>query len=64
MSSGTRSSTSDGTGGIRYFSDESEDYKEYRRCHTSSRPSTNCKLMSVGPIGSLACQGPRDSGAC
>ena len=23
--------TSDGTGGIRYFSDESEDYKEYRR---------------------------------
>ena len=31
MSSGTRSSTSDGTGGIRYFSDESEDCKEYRR---------------------------------
>ena len=32
MSSGTTTlSTSDGSGGIRYFSGESEDYKEYRR---------------------------------
>ena len=31
MSSGTASSTSETSGGIRYFFGESEDYKEYRR---------------------------------
>ena len=31
MASCTSSSTADGTGGVRYFSGESEDYKEYRR---------------------------------
>ena len=31
MSSGPSASTGDGTGGIRYFSGESEDFKEYRR---------------------------------
>ena len=31
MSSGPSASTGDGTGGVRYFSGESEDFKEYRR---------------------------------